>query len=73
MAARLIAGTAAAVVCAAAVVQVAAPPNPLVLYNPSESAPVGWYRIDADGSVKRGAMVAAYAPDEARLLAHERG
>ena len=73
MAARLIAGTAATIVCAATVVQIAAPPNPLVLYNPSESAPVGWYRIDADGAVKRGAMVAAYAPDEARLLAHERG
>jgi len=73
MAARLIAGTAAAIVCVAAVVQVAAPPNPLVLYNPSESAPVGWYRIDADGTVKRGVMVAAYAPDEARLLADERG
>ena len=73
MAARLIAGAAAVVVCAAALMQVAAPPNLLVLYNPSKSAPVGWYRIDANGRINRGAMVAAFAPDEARQLAHERG
>jgi len=73
MAARLIAGTAAAVLCAAAIMQVADPPNPFVLYNKSQSAPVGWYRIDKTAAVKRGVMVAAFAPEDARLLAHERG
>ena len=46
---------------------------PRLLYNPSPSAPVGWYRIDTNASVERDDLVAAFAPDRARGLAAERG
>ncbi len=48
------------------------PPKPVVLYNPSASAPIGWYRLRANTPVKIGDQVAAYAPDWARKLAGER-
>ncbi len=73
MPARLIAGGAAAALCFAAVMQIVHPPSPFVLYNPSASAPVGWYKINANGAIERDAMVAAFAPDDARNLADQRG
>ena len=48
------------------------PPKPAVLYNPSASAPIGWYRLRAKTPIKIGDQVAAYAPDWARKLADER-
>ncbi len=48
------------------------PPRPVVLYNPSASAPIGWYRLRANSPIKVGDQVAAYAPDWARKLADER-
>ncbi|WP_416877552.1 S26 family signal peptidase [Litorimonas sp.] len=48
-------------------------PKPVLLYNPSESAAVGWYRLRPDETVILGAQVAAYAPKWARKLADERG
>lgn len=53
--------------------QILFPPKPILLYNPSESAAVGWYRLKHDQSVIFGAQVAAYAPEWARQLADERG
>lgn len=73
MPARLIAGGAAAALCLAVVMQIADPPRLIVLYNPSASAPVGWYKINANGVIERDVMVAAFAPDDARNLADERG
>ena len=53
--------------------QIIFPPKPVLLYNPSESAAVGWYRLSPDEPVILGAQVAAYAPEWARRLADERG
>jgi len=53
--------------------QIIAPPQPRLLYNPSPSADVGWYRVRADMPIERGSQVAAYAPEWARSLADERG
>ena len=53
--------------------QIIFPPNPVLFYNPSESAEVGWYRLKPDEPVVLGAQVAAYAPEWARQLADERG
>ena len=53
--------------------QIIFPPKPILLYNPSESAAVGWYRLRPDEPVVLGSQVAAYAPEWARRLADERG
>ena len=52
--------------------QITLPPRPKILYNPSESAPIGWYRVTPLAHVERGDLVAAFAPQWARQLAHER-
>jgi conjugative transfer signal peptidase TraF len=46
---------------------------PLLLYNPSPSAPSGWYRIKAIDVVSRGDLVASNLPEEASGLATQRG
>ena len=53
-------------------VEIAFPPKPVLLYNPSESAPVGWYKLRPKDTLKNDVMVAAYAPETARRLAHAR-
>jgi len=53
--------------------QIIFPPKPILFYNPSYSAQVGWYRLQPDEPVTLGAQVAAYAPEWARQLADERG
>ena len=53
--------------------QIIFPPKPVLFYNPSESAKVGWYRLKPDEPVVLGSQVAAYAPKWARKLADERG
>ena len=53
--------------------QVAFPPQPVLLYNPSASAPVGFYRLHKNNLPGLNAQVAAYAPEWARKLADERG
>jgi len=53
--------------------QIIAPPQPRLLYNPSQSAAVGWYRVQPNLPIERGLQVAAYAPQWARRLADERG
>ena len=45
----------------------------LLLYNPSESAPHGWYRIEAIDAISRGDLVVASLPKEASELAVQRG
>ncbi len=66
-------GSLATLVCGAAMWQVIKPPTPNLIYNESESAPQGWYVVDDASPIKRGAVVAAFAPAEARTLAHNRG
>ena len=52
--------------------QIIAPPQPRLLYNPSQSAAVGWYRVQSNLPIERGSQVAAYAPEWARHLADKR-
>ena len=53
--------------------QIIFPPKPVLLYNPSYSAKVGWYRLRPDEPIALGTQVAAFAPEWARRLADERG
>ena len=53
--------------------QIIFPPKPLLLYNPSYSAKVGWYKLTTHEPPKLGSQVAAYAPEWARKMADERG
>ena len=46
---------------------------PIVLYNPSKSAPLGWYRIEAIDEISRGDLVVANLPRDATELAAQRG
>ena len=47
-------------------------PRPLLVYNPSPSVPVGFYRIEALKDPKRGDLVLARLPDDMRELADQR-
>jgi len=53
-------------------VQIKFPPKPRVFYNPSPSADIGWYKLEADIIPQIGSQVAAFAPEWARELADER-
>lgn len=53
--------------------QIVFPPKPLILYNPSASAEIGFYRLHKDHAPELGAQIAAYAPEWARRMADERG
>ena len=64
------AGTTALVVATAT--EITIPPRPKILYNPSASAPIGYYAVSSKETLKMGDQVALYAPDWARLLADER-
>jgi conjugative transfer signal peptidase TraF len=44
----------------------------LLVWNASASAPIGLYRVEARGPVRRGDMVVAWLPQRARLLAASR-
>jgi len=48
------------------------PPKPIILYNSSHSAPIGWYRLHKNILPTLGVKVAAYAPEWARKFADER-
>lgn len=52
--------------------EVSFPPKPKLLYNPSASAPIGWYQLEQSSTLQLGDQVAAYAPDWARKLADDR-
>lgn len=69
---RTLAPLVIAALCGATLWQVVRPSVPKVLYNPSPSAPIGWYRLWADQAIVRGDLVAAFAPEEAQKLAVER-
>ena len=46
---------------------------PLLLYNPSESAPLGWYRVEPFSVISRGDLVVSHLPEAASRLAAKRG
>lgn len=68
----IIAGVITTAVIASAT-QIIVPPKPILLYNPSPSAAIGWYRVNKTQPPQLGLQVAAYAPEWARLMADERG
>jgi conjugative transfer signal peptidase TraF len=48
------------------------PPRPFLVWNVSESAPVGLYLVGARSNVRPGEMVVAWTPDDFRAFAAER-
>jgi len=70
---RLIPFAAVTVFCGMTLWQIVDPPSPKLIYNTSPSAPVGWYSLNTEGAITRDAMIAAFAPAEARNLADARG
>ena len=49
------------------------PPKPAILYNPSPSAKIGFYKLSQKEPPRIGLQVAAYAPEWARRMSDERG
>lgn len=47
--------------------------DPRLLYNPSPSAPIGWYKITPSDDYNVGDRVAVWLPESAEKLAVERG
>ena len=47
-------------------------PELRLIYNPSPSAAIGWYRIDPGPEVSPGMLVASWLPEEAERLADRR-
>ena len=58
--------------CTASLVQIVRPSVPRLLYNPSASAAVGWYKLSPNNYARRGDLVAALAPENVAALAIER-
>ena len=69
---RVLAPVAVVALCTASLVQIVRPTVPRLLYNPSPSAPIGWYRLRPDEVVKKDDLVAAQLPAEGAALASER-
>jgi conjugative transfer signal peptidase TraF len=51
---------------------IASPPRPLLVWNPSASAPIGLYAVGGRTGINRGDMVIAWVPDRWRRLAATR-
>ncbi|OJX33950.1 MAG: S26 family signal peptidase [Burkholderiales bacterium 68-12] len=69
-------GVSMATLCALAVMQVGAPDRVLMVYNPSNSVPRGWYRISRLEDVATlhvGSIVLARLPADVAALAAQRG
>lgn len=49
------------------------PPRPILLWNASDSMPLGLYRVRQADHVRAGSMVVAWAPPAARRIADRRG
>jgi conjugative transfer signal peptidase TraF len=70
---RLAIAAATAALAAGVSVTLLRPPRPLLLWNASASAPIGFYAVSAAKAIRVGDMVVAWAPQAARRLAAERG
>lgn len=69
---RSLGGLAVASLCAASLWQIVRPSMPRLLYNPSPSAPIGWYRLHPDTPFRKGDLVAAWPTQNALDIALER-
>jgi len=69
---RVLAPLAVIVLCTASLMQIVRPTVPRLLYNPSPSAPIGWYRLRPESDIVRGNLVAAHPPASGAALAIER-
>src|SRR3546814_12193379 len=49
------------------------PPAAHIIYNPSDSVPIGWYRIRPTGPTHIGSIVLARLPADVAALAAARG
>lgn len=47
--------------------------DPKLLYNPTPSAPIGWYKIVPSDTYLPGDLVASWLPEDAEKLAQSRG
>ncbi len=70
---RLIPALAVTAFCGASLWQILYPPKPALLYNKTDSAPIGWYGVESKRPLKRDDLVAAFAPQTARNFASARG
>lgn len=70
---RLIPAAAVTAFCVASLWQIVQPPAPKLIYNKTNSAPIGWYAVEPKRALERDDLVAAFAPAEARTLAADRG
>ena len=70
---NMLMGAGATALVVATATEISLPPRPKILYNPSASAPIGYYSIGSKETLTVGDQVALYAPDWARELADERG
>ena len=69
-------GVSLVALCAPAVMQAGARDRVLVVYNPSESVPRGWYRIgrmESAASLQVGSIVLARLPADVAAFAAQRG
>lgn len=69
-------GIGLAALCAPAVMPMPAPERALVVYNPTDSVPRGWYRvgrIDSVASLHVGSIVLARLPADVASFASQRG
>lgn len=69
-------GVGMAALCAPAVMQVGARDRVLVVYNPSDSVPRGWYRIgrmEGAAPLHVGSIVLAWLPADVAAFAGQRG
>jgi conjugative transfer signal peptidase TraF len=48
-------------------------PGPLIIYNASASAPIGFYRVLPADPIRRGDLILANIPESVRRLAADRG
>lgn len=69
---RTFAAAGAAAAVTALVATLFWPPGPLLVWNASESSPLGLYHVGHAGDVRPGDMVVAWPPDWARDLGAER-
>jgi conjugative transfer signal peptidase TraF len=69
---RAAAAAAAGFAAAALLATILWPPRPLLLWNGSDSSPIGLYRVTAPSNLMRGETVIAWPPPGARRLASDR-
>ena len=58
---------------AALLMPLAIPNRVQLVYNPTDSVPLGWYRIESADSLRVGSIVLARLPAQAAALAAQRG